>query len=165
MVAGSVASTYHSGPRMTRNLDVVVDLDEQSAKKLEKIIRANKLYIDDPVTAALGKDMCNILDVQSGWKADLIVLKERAFSQEEFSRKHPAEIAGVKTFVATVEDVILSKLEWSKSSVSETQTNDVMSILAARYDELDISYIKKWSKKLGIKEKFAEICKTVEEPD
>jgi hypothetical protein len=37
----------------------------------------------------------NVIDAASGWKADLIVRKERAFSREEFRRRLPAKVLGV----------------------------------------------------------------------
>ena len=59
----------------------------------------------------------NVIDPQTGWKVDLIILKARAFSREEFRRLQRVElIEGVHLALATPEDTILSKLEWAKKA-------------------------------------------------
>jgi hypothetical protein len=42
------------------------------------------------------------------------------------------ELQGVSLFVASAEDVILSKVEWSKLGGSQRQLEDVVAILRAR---------------------------------
>jgi len=54
------------------------------------------------------------------------------------------EIHGVSLFVASAEDVILSKLEWSKLGRSQRQLEDVVAILRSRWDSLDQTYLRKW---------------------
>ena len=43
--------------------------------------------------------MFDVIDVTTGWKVDLIVRKDRAFSEEEFSRRLPVRIADVANLV------------------------------------------------------------------
>lgn len=57
------------------------------------------------------RTMFNVVDVESGWKADLIIRKARPSSEEEFRRRLPIEFLGVRVEMATLEDVMLSKLE------------------------------------------------------
>ena len=52
----------------------------------------------------------NIIDKASGFKADLIIRKNRPFSRTEFSRRLEIEVLGISARIATPEDVILSKL-------------------------------------------------------
>jgi hypothetical protein len=47
-------------------------------------------------------------------------------------------------YVASAEDVILSKLEWAKMTESERQLNDVAGILRTQDDELDNAYVARW---------------------
>ena len=80
--------------------------------------------------------MFNVVDVESGWKADLIVRKTRPFSEEEFRRRQPIDFFGVELDVASLEDVVLSKLEWAKLGGSARQLEDVRALLRLRDDEL-----------------------------
>ena len=62
----------------------------------------------------------------------------------------------VPIFVASVEDSILSKLEWAKLSDSRRQIDDVAAILRLRWDALDHSYLQKWVLELGLTEEWSE---------
>jgi len=100
--------------------------------------------------------MFNVVDQATGWKIDLIIRKSRAFSQEEFSRRRLVDLEGTPLFVATAEDVIIAKLEWSKLAQSRRQIEDVAAILRARWGWLDRSYIEKWIAELGLREGWNE---------
>ena len=54
----------------------------------------------------------------------------------------PADIAGVRVFVATAEDTIIAKLEWARAEESERQLRDVVGVLQMRAGELDLAYGK-----------------------
>lgn len=90
-------------------------------------------------------------DFKKGLKADSILLKDREFGKVEFG------------WVASAEDVILSKLEWSKLSDSERQYRDAMQVAATQHQTLDLNYLKHWAVQLkveGLLDKLlAEIAK------
>jgi hypothetical protein len=116
MVAGSFASTYHSDPRMTRDIDIVIDPSSSTLVNFISSFDEDLYYVGDAVSALADRGMFNIIDMKTGWKADLIIRKDRAFSVRELERRQPATISGIDTFIATVEGMILAKLEWSASS-------------------------------------------------
>jgi len=105
---------------------------------------------DINVSATERRGMFNVIDVTTGWKADLIIRKDRAFSEEEFRRRLPVRIADVATYVASAEDTILSKLEWSAKSGSERQLRDVVSVIQVQRTTLDFDYLEHWATELGI---------------
>ena len=94
----------------------------------------------------------NVIDAATGWKADLIVQKARPFSVMEFSRRQPAHLLGMEVFVASPEDVVLSKLEWALRGGSERQLEDAAAVLGVQGDRLDAAYIEHWAERLGVGE-------------
>lgn len=155
MLAGSVASTFHGMPRSTQDVDVVVELSSQSLSKLLSELPDDAYYVSaDAARDALRRQaQFNIIDLATGWKADLIVRKSRPFSAEEFQRRVRAEVFGVGTWIASPEDTVLSKLEWSKrGGGSERQLRDVVGIVELRGAELDRAYIKKWAAALRVED-------------
>ena len=96
--------------------------------------------------------MFNILDMERGWKIDLIFEKPSAYHQQAFQRRAAAEIERVSLFVATPEDTIVSKLEWARMGASLRQIEDVVGILKVRKNNLDFFYIDKWVKQLELAE-------------
>lgn len=88
--------------------------------------------------------------METGWKVDLVVRKERAFSEAEFSRRVRWELLGVPLWVCSPEGSILSKLEWARQSGgSERQLRDVAGIWEQRRGSLDTDYIERWAEALG----------------
>ena len=152
MLVGSFASMFHGEPRATKDLDVVIDPDRATIERLFIHLATEHYYLDADVArdALRRRSMFNVIDLQTGWKADLIVRKARPFSIEELSRRIPGVVEGVPCLVATREDTILSKLEWAKASGSERQLDDVRGIVAVSGDELDRTYIARWAEELGV---------------
>ena len=165
MVAGSFASTAHGLPRSTQDLDLVID--PPSAATLEALlasIPAERFYFDgDAARDALRRrSMFNLIDLASGWKVDLIVRKDRAFSRDEFARRSKMSILGVPVFVASAEDTIVAKLEWSKlAGGSQRQRRDVAGIVATVGATLDRAHIERWVRELELTEEW-EAAKTTD---
>ena len=150
MVVGSFASTFHSAPRMTRDIDFVVAASPKTIEVFVEQFDRDRFYVDDAVSAVRSTSMFNVIDTETGWKADLIVQKNRAFSIAELDRRQRAVIGGVNTWVATAEDTILSKLEWHKKSGSDQQLRDVTEILLVQGRSLDRTYLQRCATDLKV---------------
>lgn len=159
MVAGSFASTYHGHPRATQDVDIVIDPSPQALEAMIASVPTERAYIDrqTALSALARRDMFNLIDLVTGWKADFIVRKARPFSIAEFERRVPQRWMDIDVFVATPEDVVLSKLEWSRmSGGSERQLRDVIGVLNSRGDGLDVGYIESWVDALGVRQSWQE---------
>ncbi len=55
------------------------------------------------------------------------------------------------------EDIILSKLEWSKDSQSEQQFGDALGVAVVQWDRLDVDYLRKWAKELQVRESLEQL--------
>jgi len=148
MVVGSYASTFHGEPRMTRDIDVVVDPTEATIKLLVDLVDRDRFYMGDAEDAFLNRSMFNLIEPDTGWKVDFVVRKDRPFSEVEFQRRFPARVAGVEVLMATAEDTMLAKLEWGASSGSDRQMDDVIAI--AGNQEVDRDYLGRWAVELGV---------------
>lgn len=152
MLAGSFASTHHGVPRTTHDIDLVIDLSEQSLDRFVRSLDPERFYVSSEAAhdAWRRRGQFNVVDLSSGWKIDLIIRKERPFSHEEFRRRQPVTLLGAKVFVATAEDTVLAKLEWARLGESERQVRDVIGIVEVCGTELDRAYIDRWSGELGV---------------
>lgn len=154
MLAGSFASSLHGAPRATQDIDIVVDPTFDSLDRFLDAMKGDDVYFDTDVARDEFKRrrQFNVIDGATAWKVDVIFRKERPFSREEMSRRVPATVLGVDVFVATVEDTILAKLEWSKLGGSERQLRDVSAILKMKGATLDTTYVERWLDELGVRE-------------
>lgn len=158
MIAGSFASAAHGLPRTTQDLDIVID--PPSAAALDHLLRLmppGDYYVDAAAAhdALRRRSMFNAIDQASGWKVDFIVRKNRAFSREEFGRRVKLSLLDVPVFVASPEDTIVAKLEWSsRSGGSERQRRDVAGVVATVAGLLDRPYIERWVDELGLQDEW-----------
>ncbi len=97
------------------------------------------------------KSLFNVIALETGWKVDFIIRKSREFSTVEFDRRVKVDLLGVPMFVATPEDVVISKLEWAKRSGSERQIEDVAGIVKSQGVHLDIDYVGRWVNALELR--------------
>lgn len=158
MLSGSFASAYYGAPRSTQDIDLVVEATPAQLRAFVQSLSLDDYYVD--LDAALEahrrQSLFNVIDLTTGWKIDLIIRKTRAFSQEEFRRRQLVKLQGLALFVASAEDVIVSKLEWSKLAQSHRQIEDVAGILTMRWESLDRSYLEKWVRELGLKAEWED---------
>ena len=159
MLTGSNAASLHSAPRTTYDLDFVISPTRVEMRSLVQQLRNAGCYVDERV-ALEALDMYgqfNAIDLDSGWKADFIILKPRPFSETEFSRRRPAELYNVPVIVATAEDVLLAKMEWAKLGESARQIEDAAGILKSKATSLDMAYVEKWVRELGLEVQWQSV--------
>jgi|CXWL01.1.fsa_nt_gi hypothetical protein len=159
MIGGSVASSIYGEPRTTRDIDIVVEVTANSLNVLFGPLNRSRFYVDEPPSgvALTPGQMFNILDSNGGWKADLVVRKEREFSVVEFGRRAPRDVMGTSAMVASAEDVLLSKLEWSLKSGSSRQLDDARGIAVVQGDRLDLQYLRRWAARLAVDELLSDV--------
>ncbi len=156
MIAGSFASTYYGVPRTTHDIDIVVDPTFRSLKALLEFLPEDEYYVseDTALDALKNRGQFNIIDLETGWKVDLIIRKSREFSAAEFGRRTPRRLLGLDVFVATAEDTVLAKLEWAQRSESERQLRDVAGVIRVSGAELDLEYMQGWVRRLGLSDEW-----------
>jgi len=156
MVVGSFASNLYGTGRATQDIDLVISATPEQTRMLLSLLPTAKYYFDlnTALEACRRKDMFNILDMERGWKIDLIFEKPSQYHQGAFQRRSAAEIEHVAVYAATAEDTIIAKLEWAKMGESSRQIEDVAGILKISGTSLDFSYIDKWVKDLQLTEQW-----------
>jgi len=164
MLTGSFASAHHGTPRSTQDIDLVIAPTAPQLRALLRLLPDTEYYVSEEsaLTAFHRREQFNVLDLATGWKVDLILRKERAFSRSEFSRRETVELMGIPLVIATAEDVLLAKLEWAKIGGSERQLEDAAGIVSARGAELDRRYIERWTAELGIDSQWEKVLGMLE---
>ena len=140
MVTGSVASSYHGRPRATHDADIVIDPAPDQLERLVLGLAAAGFYVDQETArdALRRRLQFNVIETGSACKIDLIICKQRPFSREELARRRPAQLPLGVAAMATPEDTILSKLEWSrKAGGSEKQIGDAAAGVLELNPQLD----------------------------
>ena len=151
MVSGSLGSTFFGEHRSTNDIDLVISAtEEQLGAFLEAL--GDDFYVSPAAArqALRSRSVFNVIQPEAGLKADLIIRKDRPFSVEEFGRRKRVEMLGVQLFMASAEDIILSKLEWAKAGESDRQLRDALGVTLIQWKNLDFEYLRRWSRQLNV---------------
>ena len=152
MMTGSMALAFYSTPRMTRDIDIILQISYADVGKIVALFKED-FYIDENSVRQAVRDqsMFNIIHNESVLKVDFIIRKDEEYRIEEFLRKKKIDIEGSPVSIVSPEDLILSKLVWAKSSQSSLQLRDVKQMML-NIRKIDDEYLEKWSKMLGVEE-------------
>lgn len=154
MLTGSMALNYYTQPRMTRDVDFVIEIKPEKLAQFLEVFGAEYYVSPEMAQAAVqNRKSFNLIHQESVVKVDCFVRPDSAYAQTEFERRKAVHIGDFDTFIATKEDVIISKLWWARSSQSALQMGDVKSLLATDYDQ---KYVLDWTKSLGLEELLQE---------
>ncbi len=157
MVTGSVALSVYAQPRMTRDVDLVVELCPADAGRLVLLFGGEFDCDVDRIRAAIERQgMFNLIHTTAVVKLDFIVRKDSAYREEEFRRRRVSEIDGVRMWVVSAEDLVLSKLDWARTSRSEVQLRDVRHLVEGQ-PRLDWAYLETWAATLGVRDMLDEV--------
>jgi len=149
MLSGSVAMSIYTIPRNTKDFDFVVHLKAGDASVLAEYFKDGYYCNEDSVNEAIrDKSMFNIIDFQSGYKADFIVLKNETYRQEEFQRRKQVDFMNMKLFLVSAEDLLISKIIWIQQLQSNIQKEDIKAI--SNTTGLDWPYINHWISSLKL---------------
>ncbi len=155
MLTGSLAMSYYARPRMTRDIDLVIELDASQATAFQAVFGEDYHVDGDAISAALREARpWNIIHLPSLVKIDLIPCKPTVYRRAEFDRRRRVKLAGVDLWIVSVEDLILSKLEWSRDSHSAQQRADIKLLLAAPLDRI---YMDDWAARLDLDRLLKEV--------
>jgi hypothetical protein len=159
MIVGSIASMVYGEPRLTRDMDIVIDVGPQDARKFEQLFAQPEYYcppievISDEIQ---NRGQFNLLHVSSGLKIDVIIKKSTSFDTSRFSRVIRTELwEGFSANLASPEDVIIKKLEYFRVGGSEKHIRDIRGIISNT--PTDGAYLQNWIAKLHLQNEWSKI--------
>lgn len=156
MVSGSIAANYYTVPRMTRDIDIVIELEQDNIDRFISLFQRD-FYVDREMVnrEVLRQGIFNLIQNRYVVKIDFIIKKSSAYQQAAFSRRKQILIEGNPMWFISPEDLIISKLIWAKDSLSEMQLKDVRNLIKT-VDNLDLKYIENWVRELSLEQIYKE---------
>jgi hypothetical protein len=151
MMTGSMAAAVYATPRMTRDVDMVLECSTGDVDTIVSLFSPD-CYIERTAVAeaVAERGMFNIIHNEWIIKADFIIRKDDPFRVAEFARRRVVDVEGTRLSVVAPEDLILSKLVWARETGSELQRRDAHAVLRAGI-QLDRAYLDEWAIRLGLK--------------
>jgi len=167
-IGGSVASTIYGKIRTTHDIDLIADIRPDQVEDILEDLH-QYFYVDAEMIfdAIHHHSMFNLVHFASTFKVDVFAPRSSAYEQMRFQRRVQYTVnddAGQVVYVASVEDVILSKLEWYELGhrVSERQWTDILGVIQVQRDRLDRDYLTRWAAELGVSELLEQALREAE---
>ena len=152
-VVGSMATIAYGDPRLTNDIDIVIDLPNEKVDPFCDAFSGEEFYVSrQAVRAAVAKRFqFNVIHTTSGYKIDFVVLSDSDFDRSRRRRCRDLPVlAEGPTWFASPEDVILKKMLYFKEGGSDKHLRDIAGVLRLQGERLDKFYVAEWAKLLGV---------------
>jgi hypothetical protein len=155
MVTGSFAMSAYGEIRMTRDIDIVIQLKREDVEGFIEKFEGSYYVGRESINRAIERQsMFNIISNEHGGKIDCIILKDSEYAKQSFERRYKVSVSDIDLWVTTKEDLIVAKLNWARDSFSEMQIRDIANLTMSEYNS---SYVTYWIEKLRLNEIWAKV--------
>lgn len=157
MVTGSYAMAAYGEIRMTRDIDIVVEITGKDAHRFFELFKDEYYVSENSIRRAIDrKGLFNVVNNVHGGKIDCIVQKNSDFARTSFARRYREVVADVGFWATTREDLIIAKLQWASETKSEMQIRDIANLTGKTYDA---EYVENWIDRLNLGTIWSEVSK------
>lgn len=155
MVVGSFSSNVYGIPRSTKDADFVIEAGGEAISLLAKEVA--KDFALDPQSSfetVTGTTAYRFTHRVSAFVIEVFLLSADPHDVTRFARRVSGMLEGYSVRVPTAEDVVVTKLRWSRQGNRQKDIDDVRGILAVQANQLDLQYIRQWTERHGTRALF-----------
>lgn len=161
MVVGGFAAIMYGEPRLTIDVDIVVDMNLSHVGPFLAAFPHPEYYAsEEGIRDALARGYpFNVLHPTTGAKVDLIPLPADPFTRTAFERRQRLvyDEAGHSAMFISPEDIVLAKLLAFRWTSSEKHLRDARGILLIQWSQLDWPTLRRGAKDLGLQDVLDEL--------
>jgi len=144
-LVGSYASNFYGVPRSTQDADFVVHIKEMDLDRLrERLHPQLEMERQSAFETITGTTQYVIRIPHRQFVIELFLLDEDPHNQEHFRRRVPQKVLGRDVYLPTPEDIVITKLRWSRRGRRLKDLDDVQKVLTLQQNRLDFEYIRRW---------------------
>jgi len=153
MLVGSLATNVYCVPRSTEDGDIVV---QSSLAQLARQISQRHAGVHfDPQLAFESVTATKKIVLRTeghGFEVELFELGADEHDQLRFSRRIQVETMDRSVWIASLEDMIVTKLRWSQHVGREKDISDARNLIGVQTDNIDWPYVEQWCDRHGTRE-------------
>lgn len=156
MVTGAAAAIIYGVPRMTHDLDLVLELPAQDLERFLAAFSEDHFYRPpwEVVLLEAGRPLrghFNLIHFETGFKADVYLIGEDPLHFWAMGRRRKLQVGGGDFWVAPPEYVILRKLQYFLEGGSEKHLKDILGILKVSKTDIDFGILLEWVDQLELR--------------
>lgn len=167
MVTGSVASTIYGEPRLTQDIDVVLQLPPAAIGRLIAAFPADRYYV--PPAEALQRESerpadghFNLLHLDTGLRADCYLVGSNELIRWGLEHRRGELIAGQTVWIAPPEYVIAFKLDYLRNGGGAHHLDDVARMVRVSGHVIDRQVLADWVTRLDLGPQWRQVLDRVE---
>lgn len=165
MVVGGLAAIFYGEPRLTLDVDIVVDMKWRHIAPFIKAFPIPDYYVsEEGIRDSLQRRYpFNVIQPTTGAKVDLVPLPRDVFTRLAFRRRQRLEydeFGRSATFI-TPEDIILAKLIAFRKTGSDKHLRDARGVLITQRGELDLEAIQRGARAAETSDELERLLETV----
>lgn len=155
MITGAAASIVYGEPRLTLDLDVVVEISAQDIDKIIAAFPIDEFYcppseVIQAESKRSTKGHFNIIHHKTGFRADIYIVGNDELHQWALEHRRHIDFSGELLWLAPIEYVILRKLEYYREGGSEKHLKDISGMVIISGDQIDFTLLENKIEKLGL---------------
>lgn len=148
IITGSVASIIYGEPRLTHDVDLVIELNKDDISDFVSAFPLEEFYCppEEVVNVEIKRRLrghFNLIHHETGFKADIYLSGEDPLHQWALDNKKGVEHEGGALWLAPIEYVIIRKLQYYQEGGSEKHVRDIQGILEISADQIDYHFLDK----------------------
>ncbi|MDY0082627.1 MAG: hypothetical protein RBR74_05540 [Ignavibacteriaceae bacterium] len=161
-ITGSVASIVYGDPRLTHDIDLVINLDNSDINKFINAFPPDQFYCppEEVIRTEINRTSrghFNLIHHDSGFKADIYLTGNSEFQQWAIQNSRQIDFAGSKINIAPIEYVIIMKLVFYKEGRAQKHILDIRSMINNSSDLIDYNLLQKLISEKGLNEQWNEV--------
>jgi len=165
-ITGSVASIVYGEPRLTHDIDLVINITSDQVENFIKAFPLTGFYCPPAEIILIElkrsyRGHFNLIHHETGFKADIYLTGKDPFQMWAFENRRPIKFDGFTIYVAPPEYVIIRKLEYYKEGKSSKHLSDIKGMLANSNEMINQELLHNTINKFGL----AEIWQLVQRVD
>ncbi|MHC4124715.1 MAG: hypothetical protein ACYSSI_14155, partial [Planctomycetota bacterium] len=130
MVTGSAASIIYGEPRMTHDIDIVLQLHAEDVQNFISLFSPEQFYCpaQEVIKTEIAKETkghFNLIHHETGFKADIYPTGKDELHEWAMTNRRKVEIGQSSIWIAPPEYVIVRKLQYYKEGGSEKHLRDI----------------------------------------
>ena len=148
IVTGATAAILYGAPRLTNDLDLVLQLSDDDSRRLPELFPARDFYLPprevlEVERARPARGHFNIIHMATGYKADVYLCGSDPLHLWALRERRNVHLDGGEVWLAPPEYVIIRKLEFYVEGGSEKHLADIRSIRNASGTALDMEFLRR----------------------
>jgi hypothetical protein len=153
MLVGSLATNVYCVPRSTEDGDVVVQTSVTEVARQISRWRAD-FQFDPQLTFESVTATTKVVLRTTGhaFEVELFQLSNDEHDQARFSRRIQVRTMDRKVWIASLEDMIITKLRWSQHAGREKDISDARNLIGVQGDFVDWTYVEQWCDRHGTRQ-------------